>query len=779
MRKALLAAAIALALAVAAVLLARRSGVAPAWLGGGGPRNLLVVTLDTTRADRVGSYGHAPARTPRFDALAARGLRFERAATVVPLTLPAHSSLFTGTFPGRHGVRDNGGYYLGDEQQTLAELLRARGYRTGGFVSAFVLDSRWGIAQGFERYFDEFDLAKFEQQAGMDAIQRPGNETVDEALRWLGAERGRPFFAWVHLYDAHTPYAAPRAYTAAFPRTLEGAYDGEIAFADAQLGRLLDALERDGRLASTVVAVLADHGEMLGEKHELTHGFFVYDASVRIPAAIAGPGLSPRVVPDQVRIVDVMPTLLELLAVPSPPQVQGASLLPLLRGERLNLTALSESWFPRFHYGWSELVAIQDERFKLIRAPRRELYDLQRDPRETQDLAGSDPGRVATLERALDAMLAASEASGRPKAPETVDAETAERLEALGYVGGSVSARHLEERPRGDPKDKIQLYNLLKQASTASAAGRFDEAIAKARQALAEDPEILEGHMLLGNFLVRASRPAEAIAAYRRALALDPEHRESIFRLALAYKEEGRLADARTGFERARSLDPQNGRVLWQLADIAMRERRFDEAEAVLKDALSRKVERERFLLKLAECQIELRRFDEAEKSLREAIAIKPALETAHFNLGLVLEERGESEAAIAAYEQELAANPKAYRAAFNLAKLLQRAGRTREALERFRLAASLAPEFAIGRLYLAKALLDAGDLAGAEREAKEGLKQKPDQALAPLGHFVLADAYNRQGRLREARLEQQAGERLAARAAAAGTTAGKATERR
>jgi tetratricopeptide (TPR) repeat protein len=494
----------------------------------------------------------------------------------------------------------------------------------------------------------------------------------------------------------------------------------------------------------------------------------VYDAAVRIPLVVAAPGLAPRVVLDQVRIVDVMPTLLQLVDVPPPPAVQGASLLPLARGERLNLMALSESWFPRFHYGWSELQAIQDERFKLIRAPRRELYDLERDPHEAVDLALSDPRRVETLERALDERLAATGGGGIPKAPEAVDSETAERLLALGYTGGSVSARHLEDRPRGDPKDKIQLYNLLKQASTASAEGRFDEAIAKARTALAEDPEILEGHMLLGNFYKKAGRAKDAILAYRRALALDPDHQESIFRLALAYKDEGRLEDARAGFARARTLDPRNGRVLWQLADIEMREHRLAAAEAILKDALARELERERFLLKLGECYLEQKRLDEAERAFLEALAKRPGLETAHFNLGLVYEERGEGERAIAAYEGELAAHAKAYRAAFNLAKLLQRAGRAREARERFLQVAALAPDFAIGRLYLAKVLLDTNDLAGAEREAKAGLSLSPDASLAPLGHYVLADVYNRQGRVADARSEQRAGDRLAGAPASA-----------
>jgi arylsulfatase A-like enzyme/Flp pilus assembly protein TadD len=758
-RRAVLSAVVA-AVAAAALAVAWRQGALPRWARPAAPRNLLVVTIDTLRADRVGSYGHAAARTPRLDALAAAGLRFERAATVTPLTLPAHSSLFTGAFPARHGVRDNGGYYLGDAHTTLAEVLRDRGFRTGGFVSSFVLDSRWGISQGFDRYFDDFDFSKVRPAAGMDAIQRPGGETVDAALAWLGEDRARPFFLWVHLYDPHTPYAAPPDWAARFPRTLQGAYDAEIAFADAQLGRLLDAL--GGRARDTVIAVLGDHGEMLGEHGEQTHGFFVYDAAVRIPMVVAGPGVPARVVSDQVRIVDLMPTVLELLGAPAPAGVQGVSLMPAARGQRLGLLALSESWYPRFHYGWSELVAIQDERFKLIRAPRRELYDVGRDPGERADLAASEPARADALARALEQFVARIGEADAPAAPQSVDPETAERLEALGYLGGAVSARHLEDRPRGDPKDKVHLYNLLKQASTAAADGDPVRAIESARRALAEDPEILEGHMLLGNFLVRAGRREEALAAYRRALALDPDHLESTFRLAVAYKELGRLADARVGFERAQALDPKSGRAVLQLADLDLRERRFDAAEARLRKALEGEVDRPRFLVKLAECRIETGRWAEAEAALREAVAENAALETAHFNLGLVHEEQGRPDEAIAAYRKELEVNPAGYRAAFNLAKLLQRRGRREEAVELFRKAVALSPDFAVGRLYLAKALLDLGDLAGAEREARAGLAGRPDPKLAPLGHYVLADVYNRAGRFAEARAQQAAAERLA-----------------
>ena len=318
----------------------RQAGVRPSTE----PRNLLLITLDTLRADRLGSYGYAGARTPHLDALAARGLRFEQASTVVPLTLPAHSSLMTGTFPAFHGVRDNGGFYLDEEQHTLAEVLRESGYRTGGFVAAFVLDSRWGIAQGFDHFFDDFDLTEFGEAAGMDAIQRPGSAVVDRALEWLGAERERPFFAWVHLYDPHTPYQAPEPFRSQFPASRSGAYDAEIAATDAQVGRLFAALEADGRLDDTVVAVAGDHGEMLCEHGEVTHGFFIYDAAVRIPLMIAGPGVPAGSVAAPVRIVDLAPTVLALVGSEAAWKRRSTGCWPRFRAAR---AAGHSRWIPR------------------------------------------------------------------------------------------------------------------------------------------------------------------------------------------------------------------------------------------------------------------------------------------------------------------------------------------------------------------------------------------------------------------------------------------------
>lgn len=719
---------------------------------GRGPANVLVVTLDTLRADHVGAYGYAAASTPALDALARRGARFASATTTTPLTLSAHTSLFTGTFPTHHGIHDNTGFHVDDGLTTLAEVFKAKGYRTGGFVSAFVLDARWGIAQGFDDYVDDFDLSE-DVGPGLDAIQRPGNVTVDRALAWLTAKDERPFFGWVHLYDPHAPYSAPAAIASRFPATRDGAYDAEIAFADTQLGRLLDALKADGRLDDTLVVVLGDHGEQLGEHREQAHGFFIYDASVQIPLIMAGPGVDARVVPGQVRIVDVMPTVLDLAGVPAPAEVQGTSLRPSLAGEKQDLLAYAESWYPRYHYGWSELTAVRDGAFKFILAPRRELYDLAADPHELTNLAERNSSRADAMERALRALVARTTNAGAAAGPAATDSDADQRLRALGYVGGG-SARNLEERPRRDPKDTIELYNLLKLAGSDSEAGRYDEAAAKVKEALAADPEIIDAHAQLGNIYSKAGRHQDAVDAYKRALALDSAHAQSTFNLALAYRALGRVDDAIVGFERSRQLEPRSGRAHFQLGDIYMQRGDAAKAAEVLKAGLALDIDRPPFLVKLGEAYLTLKRADEAEAVLQEAVKLRPTVPRGQYNLALVQEQRGNGAGARAAYEAEIAANPRNYGAQFNLGKALLKEGQLPGAIARLRASVAAKPDFAEGYLYLAKALLDAGDLAASADAAKKGLTLKPERSIAPLGHYVLADVYSRQGRENEAARE-------------------------
>ncbi|MEO8678209.1 MAG: sulfatase-like hydrolase/transferase [Vicinamibacterales bacterium] len=753
--------------AIVAGLAAGWFGWQQGWFGGlshRGSRSVLLVSVDTLRADRLGSYGYQAASTPVLDALAARGLRFEQAATVTPLTLPAHTALMSGTFPAFNGVRDNGSFYVSDTITTLAEVLQSRGYRTGGFVGAFVLDHRWGIAQGFDHYFDAFDLSHFDMAAGLDAAQRPGSEVVDQVLPWLDEDRDRPFFAWVHLYDPHSPYTPPEPYRSRFPATLQGAYDGEVAATDAQIGRLLDHLRASGRLDDTLVAVVADHGESLGEHGEQQHGFFVYDAAVRIPLIVAGPGVPVRVVPDQVRIVDVMPTILDLVGAEVPPEVQGVSLMPLGRGEKLDLLGFSETWYPRYHYGWSELTAVRDGRFKFIAAPRRELYDTQADPGETRDLSASNPRMADALERALLDMTTRTGAAATPQQPRAIDPAVEERLRALGYVATTVSRATLVDRPRNDPKDMITLYNLLKLAGSDSVSGKLDDAIAKVRTVLAADPEVIEAYTILGNLHLKAGRLPDAIKAYQQALAIDPEHEGAAWSLALAYRQAGKLDEARAGFERVLELNPRGAKALYQLAEMSMRQGQFAEAAEALEKGLKLDGDRAVFLVKLAEARLELKQIDAAQSALVEAIKTNSGQSMAHYDLGLVYEARGEWQAAAAEYEAEIKASPKLYQPHFNLAKLMTRADRPADALAHFRAAVEKNPEFGTGFLYLAKALLDIGNLKEAEEAANRGLAAKPDAGMVPLGHYVLADIYSRQGRDAEAARHLAAGRRAEAR---------------
>ncbi len=613
-----------------------------------------------------------------------------------------------------------------------------------------MLDGRWGIGQGFDLFFDDFDLSKAETP-GMDAIQRRGSEVIDRALAWLAEDRDTPFLAWVHLYDPHTPYEAPRDIRSRFPRTMSGGYDAEIAYTDIQLGRLFGALEADGRLDNTLIVVVGDHGESLGEHKEQTHGFFIYEATTHIPLIVAGPRVPARVVDDQVRIVDVMPTILSLIGIVTDARMQGQDLSPAFSGQRLELIAYSESFYPRYHYGWSELTAVSDGRYKFIRAPRRELYDHQVDPGETRNLATENPGRADALQRALTDLVAQSTRAQAAKGPQRIDPEVEERLRALGYVSASVTTATLDDRPRGDPKDKIELYNLLKLAGTDSIDNRVEDAIAKVRRALATDSQIVEAHTMLGNLSVKTGRLSDAAAAYQQALALDPENRGAIFSLAITYKSMGRLEDAEAGFERLRTLDPRDGRAAFQLADIRMRRRDFAGAETLLKEALKTGTERAGLLVKLAESYIETNRAGDGEKLLREALAERPEVPDAHFALAVLRENSGQPAAAAAEYEAELAVNPKNHAASFNLAKLLATSGRHAEALARYREAVTSNPAFGTGFLYLAQALLNAGDLAGAEEAARQGLERNPDPKIAPLGHYVLADIYNRQGRAGDA----------------------------
>jgi arylsulfatase A-like enzyme len=408
------------------------------------PLGVVVITLDTTRADRLSAYGFLDASMPALERLARDGVVFDQASSVAPLTLPAHASLFTGLFPPGHGVHDNAGQALSASHTTLAEILQARSFRTGAFVGSAVLSADRGLTQGFDSYRSERSL----DHHATDTRQRRADDVVDDALRWLDDIGRARFLLWVHLYDPHRPYEPPEPYRSLYTDP----YMGEIAFADAQIGRVLTALDQHALLENTIVVVAGDHGESLGEHGERDHGIFVYESTLRVPLIIRVPGGPRGRIGEVVRLIDVMPTLLDLLSV-SGPSMDGVSLAGLMDGRdrQLGLEAYSESLYPQ-RFGWSPLRALREGRFKVIEAPRPELYDLERDPFETRNLYDERRPLAEALMRRL-ALLTHRDGSADLPGGAVLPAHVKERLAALGYAAGGSTATARVRTDLPDPKD--------------------------------------------------------------------------------------------------------------------------------------------------------------------------------------------------------------------------------------------------------------------------------------------------------------------------------------
>ena len=719
--------------------------------------NVVVVTLDTTRWDRLGAYGDRAAQTPNLDRLAAEGVLFEQAITSVPLTLPAHSTLFTGLLPPRHGVRDNGGYVLDPKHTTLAHMLKDGGWKTGAFVGAFVLDGRWGLDQGFDTYVDDFDVAKY-KTASVGNVARRANEVTDTALSWLEKNSNDPFFAWIHYYDAHTPYDPPEPYRSRFKKQ---PYAGEIAFVDSQLGRVLQWLDARDLTRRTIVVAIGDHGESLNEHGEGTHGLFIYESTTRVPFIIRAPfgKTAGRRVSSTVRSEDVMPTLLDLIGRSVPGDIQGRTLVPLMTGAAgdLNLDAYSESLYPRNHYGWSELRALRAGRFKYIAAPKPELYDLERDPGELENL--HDQRRSLADRMASELQRLSAETPEAARGPSAVDPETRERLAALGYIGSFTPVAGEAGAALPDPKDKIDIFNLMT-AAQESGSGTTDESrIDRLRRVVSLDPKIVDAWVMLGNEYFRLRQFHTALEQFKRALALSPDSDLATINMAATYRSLGDYNAAILGFERYLRNDPKNAWVRYQLGELFVDLNQLEKAEAAFQQALADDVRVASARNALGVVAMKRGDLAKAEREIRAAIAQKPDVKLAHFNLALLAESRKDFQTAIREYRTEIDTQPNAFKAAFNLGKLYEQLGNVSEQEAAFRKAIELNPRFAEGYFYLAKLYLDQGrNYDEAVDLARQGLRIGAPSEFAPLGHYVLADLYNRRGQHAEGQREADRG---------------------
>ena len=640
------------------------------------PRNVLLVTIDTVRADHLGAYGYRGAETPNLDRLAREGIRFDEAMSAVPLTLPSHATILSGLLPPHHGLRNNGAGKFPADRATLATRLAAAGYRTGAFVGAFVLDHRFGLARGFETYDDEIPRDPTAPSA-LEA-ERPGRQVVDRALAWLAKGDARPFFAWVHLYDAHAPYDPPEPFRSRHP----GApYDGEIASVDAQVGRLLDWLAASGKSKDTVVAIAADHGEALGEHGELTHGFFLYQPTLHVPLVLRSPDLrGRRVVRAPISLTDLAPTLAGMLHTPLGP-TDGRDLSgSLASGSDPPAADLyAETQYPTV-FGWSGLTALRRKNLKFIEAPRAELFDLGRDPEEGRNLLGAGGARA-------DLAARIAEFQRGERAPESAGpdrAEDAARLASLGYISPSAppppAARGLR-----DPKDMVGAFRKFEDAHWDLVAGRLIPAREKLAAVVREDP----GNPVFLDTLAHAYRrlgdyPA-AIAWYRKAVAAQPSASDTRYDLAVTLQEAGRLPEALHEIEQALQRDSSRPEAFDVLGIARLSEGKPEEALAQFDRAAALDPASPRTQNNRGNVLRELKRLDEAEAAYRRAIALAPSYADPWNGLGALEVEQGRPKEAVVCFARAIALAPENHEARLNLGIALETAGDLASAVSAYR----------------------------------------------------------------------------------------------
>ncbi len=706
---------------------------------------MVVVTLDTLRADRLGCYGFAGIQTPNIDAVAADGVVFEQATATAPMTLPSHASIFTGLIPPHHGVRDNGGFFLDASKATLAERMKQAGYATGAFVGAWVLDSRWGLDQGFDTYSDHFDLSKY-RVVNLGTVQKTGDEVMDLAIPWLDSVKQKPFFAWIHLYDPHAPYEPPEPFAA---RYRGQPYLGEVAYTDQVVGRLVSWLKTAGAWDNTILVLMADHGESLGEHGEKSHTFFVYDAVVHVPFIVRTPWGDRGRNSAQVATVDLMPTVLDLVGLEAQESIDGRSLARLVLDPAAEAGGLaySETYFTRFHYGWQHLRALRDGTWKYIDAPKPELYAIREDPGETKNVFKANSRRAEDLRLAMERMGG----SGAQAAPDksSLDPETLQRLAALGYVGGGPKVDPQAILP--DPKDKIGLFGRIGEARALARDEHYDEAVRKMETVIAEDAGIIDAHITLGGWLRQLKRMADAMAAYKRALEIQPDNEQALSALAEIYREQGRADAAIEGYRAVLRVDPRSPQIWFQLATLYLDLGRSRESEATFQEALKHNPKMGAAYNSLAALAFERGNMAEAERLVRRGLELEEDLRSSRFNLARILEGRGDLVGAEKLYRDEVSLYADHGRARFNIAQLRRQRGDRDGYLAELRASVEKAPEFGPAFFFLAREELAAGRLDDAAALARRGLEADNRSSVAPLGHYVLADVYNRQGRQADA----------------------------
>ena len=640
--------------------------------------NLLLVTIDTLRADHVGIYG-SRVKTPVIDGLAEAGVMFTRAYTHVPLTLPSHCSLLTGTIPPVHRVRDNG-HRFSQKNKTLAEILKAEGYATAAFVGAFPLDSRFGLDKGFDLYDDNYGSRNL--QRDLTFVERKAEEVTTRASAWLESNKDKNFFLWVHYFDPHAPYEPPSPFDLDY-RGRE--YEGEVAYTDKMLGELLTRLNSLNLTDQTIIILTSDHGEGLGEHQEKTHGIFIYDSTMRVPLIFYNQKILPRgqVISDLTGLSDVFPTVLDLLNIPfNPEEIQGRSLKPAIIKKKSsgNREIYIESVAAMFDRNWAPLQGLIVDNWKYIEAPQPELYDLEKDPQELLNLYGKQPRITGQLQKKLTELRSKDYFSPLAEVQQPgIDRETYEKLKSLGYISGK-KVKTTENRP--DPKMMIEIDNLFNEAIILSEAGRLEEARILYKTLLEKQPNFAVGYEYAAYNFYKMGELEEAITLLRQAIDLDLATVSIRARLGLYLQEVGEIEESINLLQSALDEDPYYTEAYNYLGVSYFKAGELNQAEEAFNKALALDSDYAMAINNLGNVYLAQKRYTEAIATYRKAILADGQLASAYNGLGVVYYNQGDINNAYSNWKKALSVDPRQADAAYNLGRTLLKEGNQAEALK-------------------------------------------------------------------------------------------------
>jgi choline-sulfatase len=624
--------------------------------------SVLLITVDTLRADHLSCYNPRSVPTPHIDGLASRGVRFVQAVAQVPLTTPSHASILTGTYPQVHKVRDIGGFVLDKSVPTVATLAHEAGLETAAFVGAAVLSHHYGLNRGFDTYNDDVGAQRAEGLLPGVVAEIQGDAVTGRALEWLERHQGsnnplsKNFFLWVHYYDPHFPYDPPLPFKAKYAKDL---YSGEVAFADAEVGQLLQWLEGHGLSEKTLIVLMADHGESLGDHGEFTHGVFLYDATMHIPLIMRGPEIPPgQAIDQQVRSIDVMPTLTDFLHLSAGDKVQGRSLLPLLKGQEVATHySYMETLYPKTSMGWSELRGIRTEQWKMIVAPQPELYQLQEDRLEEQNVKARYPADADHLEKKIWEVAGPPVSLGKLER-QMVDDETLRELQSLGYASAGARRDLRIDMSGPDPKDRVAVLGILEKSAELMTHDRFQAAIPMLKGIQAEDPANPAIYQKLGSCLERLAQYQKAIDVYQTAIKHHAENDQTYASIGNNLIRAGRSQEAADALEKAAEMNPTNLQNLTNLATAYLQLGRFVDCEKTLNTILKQDdhyAQAYNILGILA-----IRRGDgiAARKYLEKAIECDADLTEPYLSLAFLAEKTGHPQIAIRYYKKYLERTP-------------------------------------------------------------------------------------------------------------------------